>query len=195
MKKIILFYSIFFVSFITFGQCTINDIIPFKTGKTKFQNQSIENLNGVIRNEQMYHGPYLSPDEYVQNMNYEGRQIYEKFSEEMKKTYLANIQSSYDLHKNDKYPEHEMWLKPDYLKKDSIYKISRYLKWEKVPCLNGNEPNVLLQYADDTLYRILITLNYTKNEFNKMYEDYKTLIGLFKPYYLSETFTTKDQIN
>ncbi len=118
---------------------------------------------------------------------------YQSWTEEMKQQYIVNLKKS-TAYRLSPLPEHEKWVKPAYLKNDSIYNISRFFKWDKIPCLQGKNINLVLHFADDTLYRIVVILHYTSKEFTTVKEDYNKLVKELEGKYFKEPFTSRDEV-
>src|ERR1035437_9388131 len=133
MKKTLLLILPSLMFICSYGQCDINDIIPFKTGKTKFQTLSVVNSLKIKRDESLY--PDVSSESY------------------------KVFKSICELNDGCNTPNH-YWLKPtyqdnnlmySYLKNDSMYISYSYLKWDNAPCLKGLNRRLTLTFADDTL--------------------------------------------
>ena len=54
MKKLLLIISQSIMYIGSYGQCDINNILPFKTGSTQFQTSSVVNSLKIKRDESMY---------------------------------------------------------------------------------------------------------------------------------------------
>jgi len=72
------------------------------------------------------------------------------------------------------------WFKPFYLKNDSVYKSGFWYNIINNDCFSGNKNKLYLGFVDDKLYKIFISLNFSKTEFEKCMENYNTLISIFK---------------
>ncbi len=178
MKTIVLFLLLLICNF-TFCQCDITDILPFKTGKTKFQNQSIENLLNYKLDKSKYEGD-LTPDERMLKMSIEERQAIQGLPKEQQKQFFDNIKNSYEKAHKGGLLCNEEWDKPGYLKNDSILEINRYLIPENISCLNGENPTMLLKFADDTLFLMCLSLNYSPEKFKMLQVDYNMLVNQMK---------------
>ncbi len=159
-----------------FSQCDVNDILPFKTGKTKFQNQSIENLLNYKLDKSKYEDD-LTPDERIQKMSTEERQALQGLPKEQQNQFFDGIKKSYEHQQKLHLNANEEWEKPGYLKNDSIHVVHRYLIVPSNWCLHGRNPKMLLNFADDTLFLICLTLNYAPEEFDALQSDYNSLIN------------------
>ncbi|SCZ02636.1 hypothetical protein SAMN02927903_03413 [Flavobacterium caeni] len=89
----------------------------------------------------------------------------------------------------------------DYLKGDSVTKISLYYNYtESENCFHGIKKNVVFDFVDDKLYQIRISIYFPKTNFSECIENYNNLVSIFKaklPFYyntISENSETKEQI-
>lgn len=192
-KKLLTVFLLTSFATISYSQCSITDILPFKTGETKFENITIENINGIHKDNELYH-ENLTPEEQMQKWTAEQRASYERIPEVQKKQFLNNLQVVYNSTNNKKHPEYEEWIKPSYLKNDSIYKIRRFLKWDNMPCFNNKSGHVSLNFADDTLYSIRLLIYYNVEEFSSMQNIYIRLIDNMKLKYIPEKTVIHDNI-
>lgn len=103
-----------------------------------------------------------------------------------------------ELNKYNSYPYIKKY---DYLKGDSVTKLSLYYNFnESENCLQGFKNQFVFDFVDDKLYQIRINIHFSSKEFDKCLANYNSLISLFKnefPFYyntiLSKT-ETKEQI-
>lgn len=179
MKKTLLLILQPLMFICSYGQCDITDIIPFKTGKTKFQTLSVVNSLKIKRDESMY-PIVLSPDQQMQNWSDLQRTALQAMPEVLSR--MERTYENYLLYDGCNSPTHQ-WLKPDYLKDDSIYISYSYLKWDNAPCLKGSNRRLTLSFADDTMYAISMTFEYSPEEFNTLQTDYNMLDNLLKKKY------------
>lgn len=104
---------------------------------------------------------------------------------------ISKVGNPNDTYSYEKY--NNGWEKYDYLKNDSIY--SSYIKLIHLQdkCFNGNENRINLTLADDWLYKISVSQEYSQDRYEEMMSDYNNYIEMFlQEYQYTNTFTTSN---
>lgn len=75
------------------------------------------------------------------------------------------------------------WKREKYMKNDSVYFSQLVLDLERNSCFVGVESSFDLNFADDRLYKIVLTLRFGRTEYSRMQEELKNLVEILKTKY------------
>jgi len=68
------------------------------------------------------------------------------------------------------------WDTPEYLKKDSIFSSSASFNYISSPCFGNNKNEVYMRFADDTLYQINLSIDFTPSDLDKCLQKYNEFV-------------------